>query len=132
MSENAKEPVTSYAEAVDNAVRFQIYLRENEILQSKLSQYRQWYYIPEKDIFAPSKFIGYKNNTYHSESAHPGDGLITEAALSHFFRKINSLQQQTDIYISDLYNRLASILQQYGKKLNKKAVIHIPKEKISK
>jgi len=117
---------------LDNAVRFQKYLQENETLQHKLSQYTHWYYFEQKNIFAPSKFIGYKNNTYNSETAHEGDGRETEKALAHFFRKVVKSKTQPDIFINELYSKLGALLKQYDKKPKANAVIHIAKEKIKK
>jgi len=130
--EQSKKTVSSYAEALDNAVRFQKYLQENETLQHKLSQYTHWYYFEQKNIFAPSKFIGYKNNTYNSETAHEGDGRETEKALAHFFRKVVKSKTQPDIFINELYSKLGALLKQYDKKPKANAVIHIAKEKIKK
>lgn len=129
---DAKITISSYAEARENAMRFQEYLKHDEALQHKLSQYTHWYYFEQKGIFAPSKFIGYKNNTYNSESAHAGDGRETEKALAPFFQKVIASDQQPDIYINDLYARLAALLQKYGKRLKSGAVIHIPREHLRK
>jgi len=126
--EQSKTLITSFAEAMENAVHFQEYLKTNETLQHKLSQYTHWYYFEKKNIFAPSKFIGYKNNTYHSESAHEGDGRETEKALSHFFRKVIKSKEQPDIFVIELYAKLAAMLKQYKKKPKANAVIHIAKE----
>jgi len=125
-------PVNTYAEAQDNALRFQEYLKSNETLRGKLSQYTHWYYFEQKDIFAPSKFIGYKKNTYHSESAHEGDGRETEKALAKFFRKLLPSPEQPDLYVIELYAKLAAMLRQYGKKPKSGAVIHVARENQTK
>lgn len=130
--EQSRKTVSSYAEALDNAVRFQQYLKENETLQHKLSQYTHWYYFEKKNIFAPSKFIGYKNNTYNSETAHQGDGRETEKVLAHFFRKVVKSKTQPDIFINELYNKLSVLLKLFGKKPKANAVIHFAKENTKK
>jgi len=127
---SGRETVNTFAEALENAVHFQEYLKTNETLRLKLSQYTHWYYFEKKNIFAPSKFIGYKNNTYNSESAHLGDGRETEKALSHIFKKVTENNEQPDIYVNELYSKLAALLNKYGKKPKKSAVIHIPREHI--
>ncbi len=129
---HSRQVVTSYAEAKDNALRFRDYLVNNEALQHKLSQYAHWYFFEEKGVFAPSKFIGYKNNTYRSEAAHEGDGRETERALARFFRKVVPSDVQPDIFVNDLYARLDALLAKYGKKPKKTAVIHIRREKVRK
>jgi 5-methylcytosine-specific restriction protein A len=126
--EELKQVVTSYAEALENAVRFHYYLKNNESIIHKLSQYTHWYYFPEKEIFAPSKFIGYKDNTYNSESAHQGDGRETEKALARFFRKLKPRHEQQDYFINELYKKLTHLLKQHNKNLKRNAVIHIPKD----
>lgn len=128
----AKETVTSYQEALDNAVRFQEYLKTNEALQHKLSQYTHWYFFEKKNIFAPSKFIGYKDNTYNSEAHHEGDGRITEKALAHFFRKLVISHEQQDIYLNQYHDKLKAMLAKYNKKPKSTAVIHVRKEPIKK
>lgn len=126
--EEPKIAITSYREALENAVRFQGYLKDNEKLANKLSQYTHWYYFPEKDIFAPSLFIGYKDNTYNSESSHTGDGRETEKALSKHFRKLKPRHEQQDYFINELYKKLIILLNRYHKNLKRNAVIHIPKD----
>ena len=128
--EQSREVISSFRDAQDNAIHFNQYLSQNSALQYKLSQYRQWYYFEKKGLFAPSKFIGYKNNSYQSESAHEGDGRETEKALSRLFRKVIPSPEQQDIYVNELYARLTALLHKYGKKLNARAVIHIPRENI--
>lgn len=128
--EQTRVVISSFAEALENAVRFQDYLCHNVTLQHKLSQYTHWYYFPKQDIFAPSKFIGYKDNSYNSESAHTGDGRETEKALTKHFRKIKPVHDQMDYFIKEYYDKLALILYRYGKKPKANAVIHIPKEHI--
>ncbi len=126
--EEPKITVKSYPEALENAVRFQYYLKNNESIIHKLSQYTHWYYFPEKDCFAPSLFIGYKDNTYNSESAHAGNGRETEKALARFFRKLKPRHEQQDYFINELYKKLSNILKPYSKNLKRNAVIHIPKD----
>ncbi len=127
---SGKETITNYAEALENAIHFQEYLKTNETLRQKLSQYTHWYYFEKKNIFAPSLFIGYKNNIYNSEPSHSGDGRETEKALAHIFKKVIKNNEQPDIYVNELYSKLANLLQKYGKKPKKSAVIHIPRENV--
>jgi hypothetical protein len=126
--EQTKIVITSYDQALDNALRYQDYLHSNDTLQRKLSQYTHWYYFPEQDIFAPSKFIGYKDNVYNSESAHSGDGRETEKALAKHFRKVKLVHDQMDYFIKEFYDKLSLLLLKYNKKPKANAVIHIPKE----
>jgi 5-methylcytosine-specific restriction protein A len=126
--EQSRQAITSFSEALDNAVHFQEYLKNNEALQHKLSQYTHWYYFEKKNIFAPSKFIGYKNNTYNSESHHEGDGRETEKALAPFFKKLRPPADQQDYFINQFYDKLKAMLAKYNKKLKSNAVIHILKE----
>jgi hypothetical protein len=125
--EETKDVVTSYHEAFENAVRFHFYLKNNADIIKKLSQYSHWYYFPEKDFFAPSLFIGYKNNTYNSESSHGGNGRETEKALASFFRKLKADDQQ-DYFINELYRKLTKLFCHYEKSLKRNAIIHIPKD----
>jgi len=126
--EEHKQVVTSYGEVLENAVRFHYYLKNNESIVQKLSQYTHWYYFPEKDSFAPSLFIGYKDNTYNSEPSHGGDGRETEKALAKFFLKLKPRHEQQDYFINDLYKKLTHLLKQHNKNLKRNAVIHIRKD----
>jgi len=63
-------------------------------LISRLNQFKHWYYIVELDMFAPSKFIGYKGN--NSEEYRIGtepvtrymDGRNTERVLRGLFNEV--------------------------------------------
>ena len=70
------ELIKSVNEALQNAERFN---QLNEDSESKalerFSMFFHWYYFPDQDIFAPSKFIGYKNSTIKN---YQGGGTGTE------------------------------------------------------
>ncbi len=55
--------VETYEDVVKNAKVFCDNVNDCEELRSKLSNFQHWYYIEEIDKFAPSKFIGYQDNT---------------------------------------------------------------------
>ena len=116
--------VSNYQEAFSNAKIFNLELKSSDYFQEKLSQFRHWYFFPEADFFAPSKFIGYKDNSeqkYTMFLYQGADGRETDVVLRKFFKAIDKDQ------IPDLYHQLELFLWLYDKKPNKKAVIHIRK-----
>ncbi len=74
-----------------NVVQFNHDIKENEELRKRfLSRYRQWYYIAELNMFAPSKYIGYKEmnaQKYNNKDDTGADGRKTEAVLRKWFIK---------------------------------------------
>lgn len=104
-----------------NIIIFNKEIKENEVMRKRfLSHFRQWYYISELDMYAPSKFIGYKNMTaarYNNKDGMGADGRKTEAKLQKWFvkKEIHSLLQ-------DLQDRFA----EYGK-IKESSEIHILK-----
>lgn len=53
--------------------------------------FRQWYYIPELNVFGPSKYIGYKNmNTSKYDRGKRKTGVGTEKILKEWFIKLTS------------------------------------------
>lgn len=81
--------IDSLDKAVENIVRYQTEV-QNRRLAERMKQVHAWYAIMAKDrtwIFAPSKFIGYADNTadaYLTE-ARERDGGRTEAILRQWF-----------------------------------------------
>lgn len=118
--------VNSYEEALNNAATFINGLDESPTIQERLSFFKHWYYFPELDGFAPSKFIGYKNmdiQTYEVGSTEgPLDGRETEHALLKVFKKAEGDLKEK------LYAKLEDFLGEYGKRPNKLTVIHIRKQ----
>lgn len=81
--------IDSLDKAMENIVRYQTEVH-NRRLAGRMKQVHAWYAIMAKDgtwLFAPSKFIGYADNTadaYLTE-AHERDGGRTEAILRRWF-----------------------------------------------
>ena len=120
--------VSTYDEVLINANRYIDELQRDEYLVSLMSQVQHWYYIRVKDgyVFAPSKFIGYVNNTGELYSKYNGngmDGRETEKVLKKWFKVV---EKDTDLE-EELMGNLQSFVDFYDKKLNKRACIHILK-----
>ncbi|WP_185204779.1 hypothetical protein [Chryseobacterium sp. C3] len=103
--DNGLETIENWDEILDNFLEFE---KLESTSQSKVlktySQFYHWYYLPEKEIFAPSKFLGYKNRTITSYNSS-GTGGATQIALSKFFTKISKDSEEFKI----LYNKLKQI-----------------------
>jgi predicted HNH restriction endonuclease len=113
--------VENLDEVKRNIIQFNNDVKENEQIRKRfLSHYKQWYYIKELDMFAPSKFIGYKNmnaDIYNNKSVNGADGRKTELALRNWFVKKE---------VPDLLIELQQRMNQYGK-IKKTSEIHILK-----
>lgn len=119
--------VESYEEALQNAIVFNDALPSSEVLRSRLNYFRHWYYFDEIDMFAPSKFIGYKGmnaRTYEAltvSGENKLDGKDTEKTLDRFF--VEASENAKD----NLIEKLSTSLYQYGKSINAKGVVHVKK-----
>ena len=118
------ELIQSYWEVVDNVQRFNHDLYFDIDLQSRLNQFRSWYYIPDLDQFGPSQFIGYKemNVTEYKKAYRSGE--VTERVLGKFFRRIQRFNPNRETLESKLLNLCA----QYDKRPNKVHRINVPKD----
>ena len=118
------ELIDSYWDVLDNVQQFNYDLDSNLELQSKLNQFRSWYYIPDLDQFGPSQFIGYKwMNAADYKGGYP-NGEATERALWRFFRPI----QRSHPFRKDLESNLSDLCSKYGKRPNKAYRINMPRD----
>lgn len=109
------ETIENWEEIVDNFIEFEklASTSQSKILKT-YSQFYHWYYWPERELFAPSKFLGYKNRTIESYDSS-GTGGATQIALSKFFSKIPKESEEFKI----LFNKLKQIsTNNYGKDLS--------------
>ena len=108
--------IDSINEAAINAQAFSgVGDNENSIANKNFNRFFHWYYFSNLDIFAPSKFIGYKNinlDNYQGE----GTGTDTQRVLSQWFVKIDA---GTECY-NDLKKKLEAFAFSIGKTINKK------------
>lgn len=126
--DNRLEMIENWDEIVDNFIEFE---KLKSTSQSKVlktySQFYHWYYWPENEMFAPSKFLGYKNRTIESYDSS-GTGGVTQIALSKFFNKIPKDSKE----FNSLYNKLKQISKNnFGKDISSqifegKGGIYIP------
>ena len=109
------ELVESTAEVIENAREFGNIINENCIAFDRFSQFFHWYYFPELEVFAPSKFIGYKNTTIANYSGK-GDGGETQVVLRKWFRKLDEDTQEYE----NVSTKLREFSERVGKKLSAK------------
>jgi len=116
--------IESYDEVVANVRMFNFDLDFDSDLRRQLNQFRSWYYVPELDMFGPSKFVGYKNMTsMEYDRGYNKDGEATERALRKIFRPA----QRSNPRRRALEEKLRGFCERYGKKPNKAYRINIPK-----
>lgn len=119
------ELISNYSQVLENAATFRKILGRAEKIIRKLSNFQHWYYFEELDILAPSKFIGYKSNSYEyyvaGTSEYEGymDGRDTEVALRDFF--VILPKEEDEIY----RKKLVEMLAMYNKEPNKRSRIHV-------
>ena len=110
--------IRSRDEAIKNIITFNKELPSNPEVQGRLSSVKKWYYSEELDMFAPSKFIGYKNNNMdlYLENSSKGkgsdrmDGRKTEVILEQFSDKVDCFH---------LRDKLEQYLRRYNKTPNR-------------
>lgn len=106
------ELIESINEAVQNAEEFnQIESDSDSKALHRFAQFFHWYYFSNLDIFAPSKFIGYKNTTIDNYDGE-GSGTDTQKRLAKWFKKVDRSSSE--------YINLRKKLESYGHRLNKR------------
>ena len=118
------ELIDSYWDVLDSVQQFNYDLDFDSKLQSKLNQFRSWYYIPDLDQFGPSQFIGYKDMSAAEYKGGYTSGEATERALWRFFRPI----QRSNPDRKSLESKLSDLCSRYGKRPNKAHRINIPRD----
>jgi len=118
--------VTIFSQIEDNAIRFfEVLQRTDTVAFKRLGQFFHWYYFPESDVFAPSKFIGYKDMTVDIYDGS-GTGTKTQDVLQKWFAKVD---RTSELYRT-LHNRLTKILGSVGKSVStqtdRKGGIYLP------
>lgn len=117
--------VASYGQVVENVLQFNEQLRGSVGLQRRLSHFRAWYYIPEKDAVGPSIFIGYQGMTAERCLEGGLDGRDTEAAAC-LPRWFNTLQEGTPEY-RRISEKVSNLLEGFGKKPSRRARFNVPR-----
>lgn len=120
--------VNAYEEVVASARRYILELSNDEYLIRVIPNVQHWYYIKIEDkyVFAPSKFIGYLNNTgqlYYEYTGNGMDGRETERVLRNWFKPV----EQGSKLEEELMGKLEEFTRVYDKKVNKRAIIHVLK-----
>ncbi len=123
MKKETLEIVSSSDQVIDNIRRYQEELTHSDGLQKIISMHRGWYAVREESgqwRFAPSKFVGYKNNTaehylqfYNTKDGM--DGRESEPTLKRWFEEIESGHP---LY-SQLQSAFAKFAAGFGKSPNK-------------
>ncbi len=85
------------------------------IAYQHFNRFFHWYYFPTIDVFAPSKFIGYKN-TNLDNYAGKGTGTDTQLVLSRWFIKVPALEAK----YHQLREKLDAFALSIGKRISAK------------
>lgn len=122
--------ISSWDEIVDNCYQFNYAVKDlNSIPHKRFTQFYHWFYFPQYNLFAPSKFIGYKNTTAENYRGF-GTGTETTQVLKQYFNKLDRSSQDFKKY----KNKLELFAGSLNKKINIKTYqgsggIYLPKEK---
>lgn len=112
----ALKPVESINEAQVNAQAFSgIGEAVTSVANENFNRFFHWYYFPDLDLFAPSKFIGYKNTNLENYKGN-GTGTETQRVLSQWFSKVRSGTKKHE----ELSRKLISFAEIVGKSISKK------------
>ena len=99
-----------------NVKEFNTNLRKGQSLASRrFAQFSHWYYVPELDMFGPSKFIGYTETT-HANYSGSGSGGDTQRNLSDYFASIPYPSPNYQYYLE----KLEAFAQEHGLKISQK------------
>lgn len=110
------KPVKSLQEVSKNAEAFsKIERTKRSIALDNFNLFFHWYYFPDQDIFAPSKFIGYKNTNLLNYKG-TGSGSETQRTLREWFKKLRPEDEQF-IFLREKLERFASLI---GRRISKK------------
>ncbi len=127
------ELVDNYQEVRDNIMQFSRDLEKDPYLRKFLSLYRNWYYLPQLDMFGPGMFIGYKNmnsDRYGLLQRAGRELQVTGRILDS--RKVGRVlcrwfkAVEEEEYRWELYRRLVAFLKVNGKTPNKRCKIFLP------
>ena len=99
-----------------NVIEFNTnFCKGQSIASQRFAQFSHWYYVPELDMFGPSKFIGYPDTT-HENYAGLGDGGETQRYLSHHFTSIPYTSPDYQYYLE----KLEAFAQSHEQKISQK------------
>ncbi len=109
------ELIESFEEAIANARAFQsISEHTDSRAYVNLDHFYHWYYFPTEHLFAPGKFIAYRDSSIEEYTSH--DRHLDEArdALDQWFEKVGD----GDPNLSRLVEDLERFLGQHGAHLH--------------
>lgn len=107
--------VNSPDQAVANILRYQTEVVAEPRLAGRMKQAHVWYAVWSTDktwLFAPSKFVGYTENTARSYLTNAGerDGRRTEAVLRSWFETVEPLMRRA----TELADALQTFIKAHG------------------
>lgn len=132
MGRSKLDIVTRPEQVISNIATYTKELRANAELQARVGYARAWYAVQNQSgkwSFAPSKFVGYRENTarkYFQIAEIDADGRESERALAHWFRVVEDGHRLH----SELVAALRDFLAPYGSP-NSRARISIEASEIA-
>jgi len=109
--------VESLKEITKNAQAFsKIKKTDKSRALDSFGRFFHWYYFPDHEIFAPSKFIGYKNTSLSNYKFEERSGSETQQVLKKWFIGIERETKQ----FYELKEKLEKFADKIGKKISNK------------
>lgn len=98
-------------DVIKNIYTLYSYAKSKEKREWALQRFRQgkWYVVElfgNTLLFAPSRFVGYKNNTIEKHKSNPGDGIQT----NNKFYELKLYKEISDSFLSERFTNFMSML----------------------
>jgi hypothetical protein len=112
---NVPELIETFEEALDNARAFQsIGEHTDSKAYINLDHFFHWYYFPTERIYAPAKFIAYRNSTPANYSSHERHLHDAQKALEPWFERVG----EDDATNGKIVTQLEAWLETHGAHLH--------------
>lgn len=109
------ELITSFEEALANARSFQaIGEHTDSRAYVNLDHFYHWYYFPTEQLYAPAKFIAYRDSSVEGYTSHDRHLDEARSVLDQWFEKVGD----EDSNLSRLVEELEQFLAHHGAHLH--------------
>ncbi len=109
------DTITTFEEALENARAFQaIGAHPDSRAYVNLDHFFHWYWFPTERIFAPAKFIAYRESSLVAYTSHGRHLDVAQEVLGKWFDKI----AEGDAMLSQLVADLEGFLEEHGNHLH--------------
>lgn len=109
------ELIETFEEALENARAFQtIGEHRDSRAYVNLDHFYHWYYFPTEHLFAPAKFIAYRDSSVGGYTSHDRHLDEARSTLDQWFEKV----EEADPSIGQVIDDLERFLERHGAHLH--------------